>query len=200
MTEEKSRMKRFTILILVAQIYTLSFGQKIDLNDTIIKCGSVCGLSIGDSIQPIIQNNKDFEFIKKSVSNYGIDGDGNGILVKYKSDTLFFLWDKEDSLMQIGGFVILNNKIKTLNGISIGSRLFDCVVKYNDFYLQRNSMVPIIEYYGVEEPDCKISYIIEFTNDSKNWVGKYKSDSDESEKTRSFNSYRKTVQGIEFYK
>ena len=178
------------------------FSQIIDLNDTIINCDNICGLRIGCNIKNMVKQNPEIQFKEDSVNKYGIDGWGNGILVKNGKDSLFFLCSKSDSISAI---IILSKRITTSLGIHLGSKIFDCVVKYKNFYLQRNFMDPGIEYYSIEDSDCnyqqiKFHYLLEFFNNPKNEIGIYSSISNEDEKTNRFTTYRKKVGSIIIYK
>ncbi|MDP4267740.1 MAG: hypothetical protein Q8880_09960 [Bacteroidota bacterium] len=189
-----------TFLIIAISTYS----QRINLNDSVIKCGSVAGLKIGDNIDNVKLLNSDFIFQPDSVCNYGIEGEEEGLLVIKNLDTLLFMWKKESSPDLIAGFCILSDRFVTSKNTKIGSTVADFIKKDKDFYLSKDYFYDLNESYYPPDLNKSIGDIIittafEFFAPQAGTIGKYKTDEIE-EKTKKFNDKEIKLRRIHIFK
>ena len=112
---------------------------------------------------------KDLDFVKEPMFFYGIDSEGNGLLLKKDNKPFIFVWTKENS-DTINGITILSNQITIDNSVHVGITISDFFNKYKNAKLQIDQISNETEFGFVMN---NLNYRIEFITADSNRVGEY---------------------------
>jgi hypothetical protein len=123
---------------------------------------------IGMTISELRKEYKSSELRKEPVFMYGVDGEGDGILVVQDKEELFFAWTMYDN-DSITGLVILSPSILIDKGIHVGMTYQDFLKHYPKETLAISEMDEDFEFSYIDS----LNYTIEFHTSDSNRVGKY---------------------------
>lgn len=158
-------MKKIQFPILVILLFcsfTLDgFAQSVD---TII----VDKIKLGMELQAVKNLYPKASFYEEPLYKYGIDSEVLGTLVVQKTDTLFFLWSRQEK-EKIKGVVILSENIIIDKSIHVGMEISLLAEKFSSFETQIDVIDESFEYFYNEEK----GYRVDFVTNSSNRVSEY---------------------------
>ncbi|NOU59626.1 hypothetical protein [Marinifilum caeruleilacunae] len=115
----------------------------------------------GMTISEIKSSLVGYSFDKDFLSNYGIDSELEGTLIKHQHDNLLFVWTKYNS-GKVFEVIVLNPKVYVDGNIRVGSTLNDFTSKYSDYRMELDAVNESTEYAYSK----KCFYVIEFISNN----------------------------------
>ena len=142
---------------------------------------SIDKVQIGMTISEMKKLYPTAKFEAEPVYNYGVDGEGMGVLVKEKGKKLFFVWTLEGE-EKINEVIILTPEIAIDNGIRVGMSLKEFLTKYPEqMYPEQKLAIDMIDN-EIEFSFIKgKNYRVEFLTTDSTRVADYNYDAPEPE-------------------
>ena len=151
----------------------------------LIKESTVGLAKIGMTTEELRQQYPQYTFQDKPVYEFGVDGEGKGLIAMQNDQPQFFVWTL-DGENTVHGIVVLSEGFVTEDGLKVGTTIEQILEKYPEAEIQRDGIDPNMEYINIE--DKKIT--LHFINPPDQTIGEYETDNPD-ETSRSFDLDRK---------
>ena len=110
-----------------------------------------------------------YEFAEEPLFDYGIDGGGNGLIVKKDKKPFIFVWTKENT-DTINGINILTDQIVIDQNVHVGITAKDFIDKYKNAKFEIDAISNDIEFGFILN---NLNYRVEFLTNDSTRVGEY---------------------------